>query len=69
MPATDVWPFAETIIQQFKSLLDENVPRYVQGEFPIKIIMVIMLVMLLNLVESYFYQYCVIAVYVTLVLF
>lgn len=30
MPATSVWPFAETIISYFKFLLHENVPRYIQ---------------------------------------
>jgi hypothetical protein len=32
MPATDVWPFADTIIKFFKSTLDDKVPRYIQGK-------------------------------------
>lgn len=31
MPATDIWPYAETIIKFFKSTLDDKVPRYIQG--------------------------------------
>jgi len=31
MPATDIWPYAETIIKFFKSMLDDKVPRYIQG--------------------------------------
>ncbi|PNF24457.1 Integrator complex subunit 2 [Cryptotermes secundus] len=30
MPATDIWPYAETIIKFFKSMLDDKVPRYIQ---------------------------------------
>lgn len=30
MPATDIWPHAETIIKFFKSMLDDKVPRYIQ---------------------------------------
>ncbi|XP_068086623.1 integrator complex subunit 2 [Anabrus simplex] len=30
MPATDVWPFAEIIIDHFRALLDEKVPRYIK---------------------------------------
>lgn len=32
MKPTDVWPHAETIIHYFKVVLDEKVPRYIQGE-------------------------------------
>ena len=32
MKPTDVWPYAETIIHYFKVILDENVPRYIQGK-------------------------------------
>jgi integrator complex subunit 2 len=31
MPATDIWPYAETIIKFFRSTLDDKVPRYIQG--------------------------------------
>jgi hypothetical protein len=31
MPATDIWPYAETIIKFFRSMLDDEVPRYIQG--------------------------------------
>lgn len=32
MKPTDVWPYAKTIVQFFKKILDERVPRYIQGK-------------------------------------
>ena len=31
MKPTDIWPYAKTIIQHFKKILHEKVPRYIQG--------------------------------------
>ena len=31
IPATDVWPFADTLINHFSTMLGDSVPRYIQG--------------------------------------
>jgi integrator complex subunit 2 len=31
MKPTDIWPYAKTIVQFFKKILDERIPRYIQG--------------------------------------
>lgn len=31
MKPTDIWPYAKTIVHFFKKVLDEKVPRYIQG--------------------------------------